>query len=177
MSYIAKKRDALPPMPTGDYLAMLEDYEVLPSKFDPNKESVKLLFGIVAPQDYAGRRLSMYVTPIVAPKTKFTKIAAALLGNPPSDDLDLDELLQKRAVLTVTVTDAADGQFNRIAEVRAPRPTPPARPAPATQAQRPAAPASKPTQAPAPVDDDDGWWEATLQSEQAALADTSSSVV
>ena len=176
MSYIAKKRDALPPMPTGDYLAMLEDYEVLPSKFDPNRESVKLLFGIVAPQDYAGRRLSMYVTPVISVKSKFAKIAAALLGNPPAGDLDLDDLLQKRAVLTVTVTSGDDGEFNKIVEVRAPRPTPPARQTAATQAQRPAAPASKPAPAPAPVDDDAGWWESTLQSEQAALADSAASV-
>ena len=174
MSYVAKKRDTLPPLPTGDYSAMLEDYEIVPSKFDPAKESAKLLFSILAPQDYAGRRLSMYVTPIVSPKSKFTKIAAALLGNSPSGDLDLDELLQKRAILTVTVTDGDDGQFNRIAEVRAARPTPPARPAPAP-AQRPAAPVSKPTPTAAPADDE-GWWESTLQSEQAALADTSSSV-
>ena len=129
-------------LPTGSYKVVLTGIEEKVGQFGEQfRLSLEVLEG-----EYEGRRLTAWCSPVLSPKSKLTRWAAALLGDEmPEGALDVDWLINRTAVADVLETEGKDGAtFSKVVELKPIRR--PARPSPAP---RPAPAAARPAPAPA----------------------------
>lgn len=140
------ERVEYPTVPTGAHKVILTGIEEKVGQFGEQFQlSLEVLEG-----DYEGRRLTAWCSPILSPKSKLTRWAAALLGDEmPEGALDVDWLINRTAVADVLETEGKDGAtFSKVVELRPIRR--PARPAPVTPSPTPRpAPAAAARPAPA----------------------------
>lgn len=90
----------------GVYTVELVDYDgPKPSTFDVDKETIELHFAIRDDDDYDGVKIRQYFGYTMHERSKLYGAVKALIGGQIDDDdeLDLDDLMGKRALGTVTI--------------------------------------------------------------------------
>lgn len=79
-------------LPEGEYTLVLTDLKVKPGKNDASKVIAHCTYEVVEPDEYSGRKLLYWQTLNDRDNAGYTKIwIEALMGEPVSDDISVDE--------------------------------------------------------------------------------------
>ena len=108
-------------IPTGEYLAELIDYENTDGQFGPQ---YKLIWEIVKPEKFAGKQrydwCSKKLTTGGKMQSKLWGRIEALMNRPIQigENIDLDALISRRAILVIVEEAKGDDVFAKIASVK-----------------------------------------------------------